>query len=409
MSERQSVAKTVWGRDFSFVTAAVLLTAALAATARAETPKAAATKDKSPAPMRRFKTRYYDLYTDLDDEAVREVATRMTAMAEEYARRIQGFGGRINRRLPFYLFSREEDYFKAGGPTNSRGIYLGTKLMAIADKGRDSRTWYLVQHEGFHQFLFAAMRREIPVWLNEGLAEYFSHGIWTGDGFVMGAVRGYRLLRIKLQIRLGRTLDLAELLEMSTETWMKEMSSRNYDQVWSLVHFLINGEQGKYHKPFGKFLTDVGAGRPWGAAFTRHFGRDTKALQKRHDEWWLSLRLNATPQVYATATVQTLTSFLARAVAEKQKIKDFDDFRAKAGSGQLACRADQWLPPKLLAGALTASRRYRGWQLKRVGAYPSLVLTDKDGNVYTGTFLVRRGRAARVAVTMKPAKKKNNK
>ena len=374
---------------------------------RGQTPDtAAAAKDKPKQEMRLVRTRYYDIHTDLDEETVREAAVRMTAMADEYARRIRGFGAKVTRRLPFYLFSRKEDYHKAGGPENSWGIYQGTKLMATAAKGNNNRTWYMIQHEGFHQFLDAAMRSKIPPWLNEGLAEYFAHGLWTGDGFVMGAVPTFRCLRIKAQIKFGRMLDLGEMLKMDSDTWNEAMSARNYDQAWSLVYFLIHGEDGAYHKAFGRLLTDLGAGRPWEAAFVKRFGRNTTTLQKRYEQWWLSRPLRPTPEVYATAVVQTLTSFLGRAVAKRQRIKDFEDFFAKASSGTLACRADQWLPPQLLAEALATSRRSSGWRLKRAGVYPSVVLTDVDGNVYTGQFNVRRGRAVDIAVTMKPAKKK---
>ena len=376
--------------------------------ASATSLKASAAETRPDAPvMRRVTTPYYTIYTDLDDDTVREAAARMTAMAREYARRIRGFGARVDRRLPFYLFSRMADYRQAGGPEGSWGIYTGTKLMAVATTGRPSRTWFLVQHEGFHQFLHAAMRRRIPVWLNEGLAEYFGNGIWTGDGFVMGAVPTYRLLRIKTQVRLGRMAPLADLLKMTDKVWAEQMSGRNYDQAWSFVHFLIHGQDGAHNKAFAAFLTDVGAGRPWEAAFVRHFGRDTGALSKRCDAWWLSLEMNPTPEAYATAVVQALTSFLARAVAKRQKIADFEDFRAKAAAGDLACREDQWLPPKLLAEALTASRRYRNWRIRRAGAYPSIVLTDTEGRVYTGTFAVHSGRAAQVAVTVRPAPAKS--
>ena len=395
MSKRQSVVKTVrWAAVF-------LAAVAAAATGRGEPP---ATKP-APGQMRLIKTRYYDIYTDLDDETAREAAVRMTAMAEEYARRIRGFGVTVTRRLPFHLFSRAEDYHKAGGPANSWGFYLGTKLMATASRGDNSRTWYMIQHEGFHQFLDAAMRSKVPTWLNEGLAEYFGHAIWTGDGFVMGAVPDYRRMRVQERIKLGKTLDMTDLLKMEFETWNEQMSTRNYDQAWALVYFLIHGEDGKYRKPLGRFLTDLGAGRPWEPAFVRHFGRDANALEKRHNAWWLSPPLSKGPQVHATAVVQTLTSFLARAVAKRQKIKDFADFRARGAAGKLLCPEEQWLPGKLLANALAASGRYRNWQIKRVRAYPSIVL-DSDGIEYTGTFTVRRGRAAQVTVTTKPARKK---
>lgn len=394
----------------SVLVVALLLTSGAAISTRAAgQSKPAADKNKPPV-MRQVKTPYYTIYTDIDDdELVREAAVRMTAMGQEYARRISGFGARVHWRLPFYLFSRMEDYLRAGGPKGTWGVYLGTRLMAVAAKGQQSRTWFLIQHEGFHQYLGAAMPRKIPVWLKEGLAEYFGHGIWTGDGFVMGAVPRYRLLRVKIQIKVGKVMALADLLKMNDEAWKEQMTNLNYDQAWSLIHFLIHGQDGRYRKAFGDFLTDVGRGRPWEAAFVRQFGGDTKALQERHDRWWLSQEMNPTPQVYATAVVQTLTSFLGRAVAKGQRIKDFEDFRAKAAAGELACREDQWLPPKLLAQAMRVSRKYRNWRIVRTGAYPSIVLTDRDGGVYTGTFIVRRGRAARIAVAVKPAPKTRKK
>ena len=33
----------------------------------------------------------------------------------------------------------------------------------------------------------------MPTWLNEGLAEYFGEGIFTGDGFVTGVISPERL------------------------------------------------------------------------------------------------------------------------------------------------------------------------------------------------------------------------
>ena len=386
-----------------------VVVAVVVAVVGAFSPPAPGADTPRPKPvMRRFTTPYYTLTTDLDDEMVREAIARTTAMGNEYAARIRGFGARVTRRLPFYLYSRLEDYRNAGGPDDSWGVYTGKKLMAVAEKSNPSRTWSLVQHEGFHQFLDAAMRAKVPVWLNEGLAEYFGNGLWTGDGFVMGAIPTYRLLRVKLQIRFRRLRPLAELLELDDETWNDEMSPRNYDQAWMIVHFLIHGGEGKHHRPFAKFLTDVGAGRPWGAAFAKHLGRDIKALDAECRTWWLARPNRATPKVYATALVQTLTSVLARAVAKRQKITDFDDFLAKATAGTLACRADQWLPPKLLKDALAIIKNPGAWQLRRIGVYPSLVLTDTEGNIYTGSFTLTRGRPANVAVTVTPPRKTRN-
>jgi len=373
---------------------ALMLGAGLAQGADAKAGTGPATK---PA-LRRYITPYYVIHTDLDEKMVR----RMTAMGNEYARRIRGFGPKVDQRLDFYLFSKKTDYHAAGGPEGSYGIYDGKKLMAVASKDNTSRSWHLIQHEGFHQFFGWGMRGEIPVWLNEGLAEYFGHGIWTGDGFVMGDLPARRVARVKADIKAGRMRYLDDMLKMSHKTWNAQMDTRNYDQTWAIVHFLIHGEGGKYCEAFGKFLTDVGKGRPWAMCFTSRLGRDTRGLGKRCEGWWLSLPGDAVAEVRAKAVAQALTSFLARAVAQRQKIENFDDFITKAKSGKLACRSDQWLPPTLLTRALAASRRYTNWEIKRLRAYPSLVLKD-GGNIYTGTFSVHRGRAAKVTVTVAPA------
>lgn len=385
------------------IASALMLGAGLAPAADGETGIAAAAATRPV--LRRYVTPYYIIHTDLDEKMVREAAIRMTAMGAEYARRVRGFGPKVDERLDFYLFSHKADYHAAGGPEGSYGIYDGRrKLMAVAEKGYSRRLWYLIQHEGFHQFFGWAMRSDIPVWLNEGLAEYFGEGIWTGDGFVMGDVPTNRVRRIRASIKAGKMRYLDDMLKMSHKTWNAQMDTGNYDQAWAIVHFLIHGQGGEYRQAFGKFLTDVGKGGPWAMSFTSRLGRDTRALGKQCEQWWLSLPANPAAEVRAKAVTQTLTSFLARAVAQRQRIENFDGFVANAAAGKLACRDDQWLPPTLLTRALAASRRYTTWEIKRTRVYPSLVLRDAE-NVYTGTFSVQRGRAAKVTVTVTPAPK----
>ena len=42
---------------------------------------------------------------------------------------------------------------------------------------------------------------DIPIWVNEGLAEFFAQGLYTGDGFVTGVIPPSRLDRLKSFIR----------------------------------------------------------------------------------------------------------------------------------------------------------------------------------------------------------------
>jgi hypothetical protein len=401
----------------------------LAAAVLAVEPAPAASKPVAPAArLRAHRTRYYVIYTDLAGDDVREATARMTAMAEEYHRRTRGFAGRIRRRLPFYLFRREEDYRRAGGLPGSAGMYTGERLMAVAQGGTDEQLWHVVQHEGFHQFVHQVIGGAIPVWVNEGLAEYFGQGIWTGDGFVTGLIPPRRLARLQGFLRGGKVLPLADMLRMTTQEWNealdpngvdrgadrprspartdyrmppRDRSARvQYDQAWSMVHFLVHAEGGRHRKAFAGFLRDVSGGAAWNEAFSRRFGRNLAAFEQRYKAWWLGRRPDATWELYARAVVQTMTSFLARASSRGQNFTDAEAFFRAARSGELKSHPTQWLPPRLLNAMLLHARRYRGWSLDQRGKLPKLILRWPDGTVFTGTFERSRGLARDVKVTL---------
>src|SRR5687768_12812023 len=154
--------------------------------------------------LQAYESAYYTIYTDLPAEDAKEAAIRMTRIAEEYYERTKDFSGKINRRLPFYLFREMADYYEAGGLPGSGGVFNGRRLMAIAGAKPTPTTWMIVQHEGFHQFARAVIGGEIPVWANEGLADYFAVSVFTGDGMVSGVVPNWRLRRVQEQIRNGQ-------------------------------------------------------------------------------------------------------------------------------------------------------------------------------------------------------------
>src|SRR5215207_7370510 len=175
--------------------ALVVLIACLPAPATVAAPPAAS----RPPELRRYDTPYYVIHTDLPDEGAAEAVARMTPLATGLRNRTRalGFAGRIDTRLPFYLYARREDYLATGAPPQTAGAFLGDRLIAAAVDDRGSTTWHVVQHEAFHQFAAAAPGTELPAWLNEGLGEYFGEALFTGDGYVCGVVPEWRLKRVK--------------------------------------------------------------------------------------------------------------------------------------------------------------------------------------------------------------------
>lgn len=351
--------------------------------------------DKMPV----YQSPYYVIHSDLDKDAVREAAARMTSMAEEYNRRTKDFAGQIRSKQPFYLFSKADDYYAAGGMAGSAGMYNGKALMAIAAAdGRD--VWHVVQHEGFHQFVNMVIGGRMPIWVNEGLAEYFGLGQWTGDDLLTGLIPPGRLARVKEMINKKQTLPFLDMVVMEQSQWNGALDIRNYDQAWSMIHFLVHADGGKYQKALSGFIGDVGRRRPVKQAFIERFGRDTVAFQKRYNDWWLGLDENPTKDLYTMATAQTLTSFLARAAASNQKFKDIEEFWTAAKDGKLQNDTKQWLPQTLLEGALEHAKGNETWSLDVSAARPRLLLTTPEGMIFTGTFVLGNHSVSDVVVRM---------
>jgi hypothetical protein len=308
--------------------------------------------DEIPPGLKRYESPYYIVYTDLEEERVKETLLRVTRMAEEYHERTKSFSGAIRQKFPFFLFAKKEDYYAAGGMAGSGGVFIwrGTegKLMAIAGEKASNGTWHVVQHEGFHQFARAVIGGDIPAWANEGLAEYFGEGIFTGDGMVTGVAPPGRIKRIQQAIKEKRFKSIQQMMLLSLAQWNAEMNGSNYDMAWSMVHFLAHGDDGKYQAAFAAFIRDIGRNVKWDRAWEANFG-SAAGFEKKWSEWWLAREPELTKDLYVRASVSILTSFLGRAAAQKQTFDDLEEFLRAGNEGQLKVAKDDWLPPGLFA------------------------------------------------------------
>jgi hypothetical protein len=366
---------------------------------------APAQQHKPAKQLQAYQTPYYVIHTDLSGDELRESVLRMTKMAEEYHNRTRQFAGSINQKLPFYLFSREQDYYDAGGQPGSAGQFSGAenKLMAIADPKSGQNVWDVVQHEGFHQFARAVIGGELPIWVNEGMAEYFGEGIFTGDGFVTGIIPPRRLARIKQQMRDKQFRPIREMMLLAHADWNEELSLVNYDQAWSMVQFLAHGDNGRYAGAFVTFMRAIGSGQQWEQAWLNSFG-SAAGFEQKWQKYWLELPDEPTLDLYAKAVTQTITSALARATAQKQRFASFDDMAGVAKAGQLKIDEADWIPLALVQTAFSTSTqlRKRGAMFALLpasgGTPPKIQCTTPQGRKLVGQFRLTNGRVVEVTV-----------
>src|SRR5438093_11038290 len=111
----------------------------------------------------------------------------MEQMYAQYSARWSNFLPPQDDRFEVYLFRRRTGYLRFTGqdPKNTGGIFIPSRNLLAAfleEQGRDG-LWRTLQHEAFHQFALRAIGPQLPVWLNEGIAQIFEEGLWTGNEF----------------------------------------------------------------------------------------------------------------------------------------------------------------------------------------------------------------------------------
>ena len=349
---------------------------------------------------------FYTFHTDVSLKKLRQIWLRMNFVAEAYQQRLHAiFGGAVTRKLPFYIFKNPHEYYKDGGMPGSAGVfedtYEGQWLMAIGGGRLNHQVWHVIQHEGFHQFTFAFIHRFLPAWANEGTAEFFGEGLFTGSSFVTGWIPPYREARIKYEIKHNKFKTIHAMREMSYSKWNDVLMGTNYDEAWSMIYFLAYANHGRYGVPFTQYLRLYRHGFDAETAWDRVFGDNDLAFQRLYVKYWMNLPPNATAELYARVQTQTLTNFLARAATLRQRFHSARHFMAAARDGTLKVYHFPnrlWLPPSLLTHALHESTSVGTWSIDSPPGLPKLICLMPDGTKLIGSFRMSNGRPEDVGV-----------
>jgi hypothetical protein len=289
--------------------------------------------------LRNFSSRHYHIHTDLDTALAGDLARRMDAMYDEYGRRLADFLPREQTRFDVYLFKRQADYMAFVGPhaTNTGGVFLpgrGALAAYLENQGRDALRQTL-QHEAFHQFAYTAITTDMPVWLNEGLAQLFEEGLWTGKGFVLGEAPPRRVRQLEADMAGHRLTPFRDFMTIDLERWSKtlaaskEAGATEYNQAWAMVHFLVNATDAQGHElyrtRFIQMLRLLHKGRDAKAAFEEAFSSNIEGFQQRFVEFARAQR--PTPLSTVIERQQLLAELILVFHKQDRTFVDIDDLR----------------------------------------------------------------------------------
>jgi hypothetical protein len=161
-------------------------------------------------------------------------------------------------RIEIYLFHDEPAYRRYLATYFPRVPYrralfmkLGGPGMVLTYRGKDFET--TVRHECTHALLHSVLPT-VPLWLDEGLAEYFQ------EPRAQRAYQSGHLPMTRWSARFGIAPSL-EKLESKTD--LPQMTSTDYRYAWAWVHFMIHGPAAA-HQELAGFLDNIRTEVPYG-------------------------------------------------------------------------------------------------------------------------------------------------
>ncbi len=193
-----------------------------------------------------------------------------------------------DRRAEVLVFESEEGYFGYNEFT------LGTRQehtlgafspwygqMALFEGTDVPETCRVLSHEGFHQALHA-IAPEVPIWFNEGMAEYVGAArVEKGKVVERGGIQTGRLDNLTGAVKYGwQPLAFEEILCQSQAEFYASEAPLKYAQAWSMVRYFMDGDGGRWRPLMRDYIARVLAGDSERTAFEATFAKqDLRQLE----------------------------------------------------------------------------------------------------------------------------------
>ncbi|HEY2963537.1 MAG TPA: tetratricopeptide repeat protein [Pyrinomonadaceae bacterium] len=363
---------------------------------------------QSPEAWRSVRTNNLFVIGNADPEKLRQVAVWLEFFHSAFARLVSHNVLDSSSPTTVVVFRDDASFtpFKPlyqGRPANVAGYFqpgddVNYIAMSLDPRERDP---YSI---AFHEYVHLHLRDNVPgvpVWLNEGLAEFYGSLQFSNGEAVLGVPLPYiRLLRTE------ELLPLTNLLAIDTSSPHyneQDKSGIFYGESWALVHYLMLGGPGRQDQ-FKQFLYAVSRGDDVAKALENSFGmtldlleKELRAYVRRAELPTLRIASGDDPQVYASYTAmqrQSLTEgeanfYLGDLLLHIGRDEDAERYfkqaialepgltRAYAALGQISVRHKQYPEAKkYLERAATTQQSYLvhyqyAWVLSREGLSPT--------------------------------------
>ena len=214
------------------------------------------------------------IYSSASDSTTRSIATALVRLRDALSIVTQL---RVRSPLPtkVYIFSDQRTfapYCEAvlGRSGRLSGVFLshrdGNHVLVDGDAREVNR---VVNHELTHYFLRNTIPSDVPLWFNEGLAEFYSTFTAHNDSVEVGLPIDQHLAWLRTQ----PLIPLKELFAIDHDSKDYHEGNRQgvfYAESWALVHYMMIGNPER-RAQLGIYVGLIARGRPIDEAFHSAF------------------------------------------------------------------------------------------------------------------------------------------
>lgn len=147
----------------------------------------------------------------------------------------------------------QAEYHSYGGPGGSAGYWspMAKELVLYDDRANGGRgdTWAVLNHEGFHQYIYYLYGKLSPhSWYNEGTGDFYSGYQRQKTGRFELDKFAWRKDLIAQSVREGTVVPLKEFVKLTQQEYYGTLAKYktdvgiHYAQGWSFIYFLRTGK-----------------------------------------------------------------------------------------------------------------------------------------------------------------------
>ena len=232
----------------------------------------------------RVKSANFSVLGDGNPRTLKQVALRFEQFREVFARVFPKSRQAPPSPISVFVFGSERAYQPFMPLYNGKRVEVGgmfvpgagaTHISLRSDLGDSA--YPVVFHEYTHM-LVENLFADVPVWFNEGLAEYYSTFAMMGD---QEATIG-KVHEAHVNLLRERFLPLSELIAVKHDSPLYNEGNRRtifYAESWAFVHYLLIGNPAR-RPQLAVFLEKQANGVPVAQGFQEAFGVDEATLER---------------------------------------------------------------------------------------------------------------------------------